>query len=151
MTDLALTFDTTLNAGDLCLADGDLALDHGLRSLVLSSLMTDARAEVSEVDPRETDRRGWWGDALEAQGVRGGKLWLLERMKALPENLRRAEDYAHASLAWMIADGIVAAIRVVALRRDIAAGASQIRLEIEIDRPTGDAVSLLYDLLWRQT
>lgn len=151
MSDLALSFDPRTGAADLCFANGDLLLDDGLRSLALASLLTDARASSSEAEPGETDLRGWWGDALEQSGVWGGKLWLLERSKTLPETLRRAEDYARDHLAWMIADGIAAGIAVTATRTDTEGDAAILALESVITRPDGERVNLFYDRLWRAT
>jgi len=151
MANLALRFDPTINAFDLCFENGTLALDGGLRTLVVTSLFTDARAEQREVESGEGDLRGWWGDALEAGEIWGGKLWLLDRLKTLNENLRRAEDFARGSLNWMLQDGVASVIRVSAERRDIEGTASALVLAIEIERPTGEAVSFLFDLLWRAT
>jgi phage gp46-like protein len=151
MADLALAYDPNIDAADLCIVDGDLALDDGLASLVLGSLLTDARADVREVELGEQDRRGWWGDALEERGVWGGKLWLLGRNKTTREVLRRAEDYAQGALSWMVTDGIVARFDISATRVDGEGSGSTLNLRIVAHRPTGEAVQYLYDLLWRAT
>ena len=151
MSDLALAFDARTGAADLCFADGDLLLDDGLQSLALASLLTEARASKSEAEPGMRDLRGWWGDALEPSGVWGGKLWLLERSKTLPETMRKAEDYARDHLAWMITDGIAADVVVTASRNDTVGDAATLALQIIITRPSGEQVNLFYDRLWRAT
>ena len=88
MTDLALAYDPATHTADLCIADGDLVLDDGLSSLVLMSLLTDARAAPEDVDPGEQDLRGWWGDAFSERAL-GGRLWTLGRALATDANARR--------------------------------------------------------------
>ena len=149
MSDLALAFDPKTGAADIAVADGELVLDHGLASLALASLLTDARA-TREQAPGEADLRGWFGDALSSVPW-GGLLWTLDRSKTLPEILRLAADYARAALEWMIEDGIAARIDVRAERIDGAGDGATLVLAIDIHRPTGERVSLLYDRLWRAT
>lgn len=147
MADLALSFDAGANAADLCIANGDLVLDDGLASLVLASLLTDARADPRDVEPGETDLRGWWGDALQDRPW-GGLLWLLNRAKATAEVMRLARDYCAAALDWMIEDGIAASIDVTAERIDGVGDGATLALNVQITRPNGERVNLLYDRLW---
>lgn len=149
MTDLALSYAS--GAADLCLADGDLVIDDGLRSQGLMTLLTDSRASTNEVEPGEDDLRGWWGDALD-DAPWGNKLWTLQRKKTLPEVLRRAEDYARAGLETkFVTPGIADRVEVTATREDGVGGGATLRLTISIYRPSGETVNLLYDLLWRAT
>ena len=105
MTDAALAWDDDVYAGDLGVAGADLARDRGLRTAVLISLFTDRRAEPGDV-PDDEDPRGWWGDALDADGDRiGSRLWLLGRSKQTADVPVRAEEYVRESLAWMLGDG----------------------------------------------
>jgi len=149
MTDLALAYSPDHDAFDLCIGDGDLVLDGGLATHIVTSLFTDARAEAHEAEAGESDLRGWFGDALETTQPWGGKHWLLGRNKTLTEVLRKAEDYTHAALKWMIDDGIVARFDVAASRKDGEGSASVLTLTITAHRPTGEAVRYTYDLLWR--
>ena len=117
MTDLALAFDTADIRADLLLADGALATDGGLRSAILISLFTDARAADDDVLPEAgSDRRGWWGDALATiEGDRiGSKLWLLRRAKKTAATLADAQSWAMQALQWLVDDGLVAALQVSA-------------------------------------
>ena len=148
MTDLALALDPQTFAGDLCLANGDLVLDEGLGSLVLMSLLTDARARAEDVDEREADLRGWWGDALEGRAL-GGRLWTLGRAKTTNENLQRARDFAAEALAWLMADGIATAVEIDATRTDQDGSGARLSLSIEIVRGNGTRIDLRYDFLWR--
>lgn len=153
MTDLALVYDPDAHAADLSVVDGDLALDGGLGSLGLAQLLTDARATPGDlafggIDPRETDLRGWWGDAL-SDGPMGSKLWTLARVKATDEARRRARDFARAALAWWIGDGIAAAIDVTATREDGVGSGARLVLFIEAERPGAGREVLRFDLLWR--
>lgn len=64
MTDIALAWDNALFAADLAIEGGRLVTDDGLRTAILISLFTDARANDDDPLPEPgADRRGWWGDA----------------------------------------------------------------------------------------
>lgn len=148
MSDMALAYDPTAMAADLCITEGDLAIDGGLQSLAVMSLMTDARALPSDVDAGERDLRGWWGDAI-ADRPLGGRLWTLERAKATAENRRRAASFAREALQWMVDDGIAARVDVVATRRDGEGSGATLALDITITRPAGGTEKLIFDALWR--
>lgn len=153
MTDLALAYDGEAHAADLCVANGDLALDGGLGSLALMSLLTDARATPSDLafgglDASDPDLRGWWADAISERPL-GGRLWTLARVKTLDETRRRAADFARAALAWMVEDLIAASVDVTAARIDGDGSGSTLALGISIRRPAGDRTALSFDFLWR--
>ncbi|SDH88323.1 phage GP46 family protein [Roseospirillum parvum] len=158
--DLALAYDSTLVACDLAL-DGDLdvATDAGLETAVLVSLFTDRRTNADDRLPDDpspagsvSDRRGWWGDALppgdEAGATRpgwrlGSRLWLLSREKQSGETARRAREYAEEALAWLIEDGVAAAVTVTA--EWVAPGV--LGLGVVIARPAQPDTR--YDLTWK--
>jgi phage gp46-like protein len=145
MTDLSLQWDDELYAADFALKDGALVTDDGLRTAVIISLFTDKRAALDDVLPQpSSDRRGWWGDMLSAQGWEiGSRLWLLAREKQLPAVLVRAEAYAREALQWMVDDGVAVAISVSArFPRN-----GWLQLEIGIDRPSGPDRER-YDFVW---
>ena len=114
MTDLALAWDATSYTGDLALAGVDLAADDGLRTAVLLSLFSDRRAEVGDLRAGETARRGWWGDTLTDGDRIGSRLWLLGREKRVADVVRRAEEYARESVAWLVEDGAAERVEVTA-------------------------------------
>lgn len=144
MSSLALCYDPVEGCADLVFGAEGLALDEGLASLALASLLTDARsAEAAHAD----DPRGWWGDALE-DAPWGGLLWTLAREKTLPEMLRLAEDYASAALDWMVRDGIAASIDVTATRLNGVGSGATLHLAITIRRPDGRPERVLFDRLW---
>lgn len=151
MTDIALAFSEDMLAADLALSGGDLATDDGLRTAVILSLFTDARARDDDPLPQDgADRRGWWGDVgnADANDRTGSRLWLLERAKATSETAVRAADYAREALAWMTADGIAASVDVgcTLFHPTTAAPQAAIRIAIAIVRPSGARLAI--DLLW---
>lgn len=83
--------------------------DELLGAIVLS-LFCDARG--IEQDGRIG--RGWWADGLTDNDHWGSRLWELIRSKEIPETLRLAEDYATASLNWLIKDGVTNQLSVTA-------------------------------------
>ena len=125
MSDLALVWNADAAAADLLLSGGRLATDAGMRTAILISLFSDARAADDETLPEAGgDRRGWWGDA-HARDARpdagtardmnriGSLLWLLSRAKITPRVLAQAHQACEEALAWLVRDGIASAVRVV--------------------------------------
>ena len=151
MTDLALHFAPGAWAADLALIGGDLASDDGLRTAVLISLFTDARARADDPLPEpDADRRGWWGDCGNADpnDRTGSRLWLLARAKAVPATAQRARDYAREALAWMIEDGIATSVEVEATVALVNAGraTAALLIRVTIVRPSGARIAI--DYLW---
>jgi len=107
---------------DLALSGFDLVADDGLLTAVIISLFTDRRANDDDPLPDErigvlSDLRGWWGDCILEEDRRdplGSRLWLLSREKEVDVVVARAQQYADEALEWLIRDGHVGALHVVA-------------------------------------
>lgn len=112
--DIALVWDDTLLLGDVVARGTDLAVETGLNSAVLISLFSDRRASADDLPQGETERRGWWGDALEDDDRIGSLLWTLRREKQTTEVLRRAESHCGEALAWLAEDGLAQSVTVEA-------------------------------------
>ena len=112
-TDIAILWDAERSQGDWQLTEGgDFITAQALETAVMISLFTDARAAPDDVLPQgETDRRGWWGNALGEDPI-GSRLWLLRRARRRPETLNLARDYIREALAWLIEDGIARKVEV---------------------------------------
>jgi len=95
--------------------EGDFELDTTIENPLNASLLTNARADVSEV-PIAKDRGGWWGNELyEVIGHQfGSKLHLLKQRRFNEETKNIVTDYILKSLQWLIDDGIVQDINVSA-------------------------------------
>lgn len=146
MTDIALLWDADSFTADLALRDGALATDDGMRTAILISLFTDARAEADDELPDSGgDRRGWWGDAFPpvAGDETGSRLWLLFRSKITPATINRARDYARTALAWIVEDGIAAAVDVTVEAQE----RHRLAIGVVLTRPTGPARDR-YDFVW---
>lgn len=132
---------------DIALDGPDLATDDGLRTAVIVSLFSDARARDDDVIPDgTTERRGYWTDvfSLIAGDAFGGRLWLLAREKQTPDVLLRAEGYAREALQWMIDDGVARSVTVSAeIVRDGVLG-----LAIEIARANGSTAQYRFERFW---
>jgi len=129
----------------MALVDGDLATDAGLMTATILSFFTDRRALPEDVLPDGTsDRRGWWADAYNDRPY-GSRLWLLHREKEQDEVLRRAKEYAEEALAWMVEDGVAAAVEVEAehLRR------GTLLIRSAIIRGDGGVLERNYEYVWR--
>jgi phage gp46-like protein len=145
-SDIAIVWDAERTAGDWQLtASGELLTAGALESAVMVSLFTDARAQPDDrLPPGETDRRGWWGNALGDDPI-GSRLWLLRRAKQLPDTLRLAEDYIREALAWLVADGLAARVEVSAEW----VARSRIGARISIVQGEGSAAALRAEWAWQ--
>lgn len=132
--DLALVYDPAARRGDLALgADGDLVLDDTPATPMQVSLGSDRRARPDDPLPVPAGaidapssffvRRGWAGDALDAERRPiGSRLWLLERAKQSEIVRRLAEEWAREALAWAEAEtGSAAEVAALWLRAGVLA------------------------------
>lgn len=149
MSDLALQWNASQLAADVAVVANDLVRDDGLETAVLLSLFLDRRAEDGdELPDGETDRRGWWGDALPVvDGDRiGSRLWMLARAKPTRATLDRAQEYASEALQWLLDDQVAEAV-------DVAAEYTPegwLALLVEVRRPDGtDPAAFRFDGAWR--
>lgn len=151
MTDIALHFAPGAWSADLAIVDGDLATDDGLRTAAILSLFTDARARDDDPLPdADADRRGWWGDCANSDPNDriGSRLWLLVREKVTDAVAVRARDYAREALAWMVTDGVAAAVDVVCTLYRVTGErpTGALLIAVTITRPTGARLAI--DFLW---
>jgi len=154
MTDLALQWNAETVSADLLLMGGGLATDDSLRTAILISLFTDARASEDAALPEGgDDLRGWWGDqfareagpdagSAEDRNRIGSLLWLFSRSKTLPAVLSGARRAAEDALSWLVRDGVAARVSVEVERQD-----QRLAIGIVLDRPTGPARQR-YDFVW---
>lgn len=117
--------------------------DDLLRSVIIS-LFTWRRANKDDIT--EGQKMGWWGDAFApAQNDKiGSRLWLLARSKLTNDTANRAREYAQEALQWMIDDGVVLRIDVVADRYS----ATGLEMSLMIYRNDGSVLPVRFDNLW---
>jgi len=156
MSDIATFFDVDNFAADLALFDGDLATEDGIKTAVIISLFTDARASDDDILPAGvTWRRGCWTDLLgnDPTDIIGSKLWLLSREKMTPNLYRRAEDYARDALNWMLEDQVAQGVIVEAFEvlPRIPGRGGVLGLYVRIERADAPAIDFRFDKLWSAT
>ena len=118
--------DWTLSPASEAMNVKGLQSQHALRTSVLIALFTWRRAEEYDLLPTGSDRKGWWGDAVDVDGeagetALGSKLWLLMRSPLNSRTQQLAEQYATEALQPLVAQGAVAHIDVTT-EIDIIAG-----------------------------
>lgn len=149
MTDIALIWNDETASADMLLTGGALATDEGLRTAVLISLFTDARAsEDAEMPEAGDDRRGWWGDQFaddagpEAGTANdrnriGSLLWLLGRAKATTANLQLARRSCEDALAWLVRDGVASRVAVEVEALLVEGSKRRLAIGVDVYRPSG--------------
>jgi len=111
--DLAFVFDPETRRCDLQLgADGDLLLDETPATAMLIAFGSDRRARADDELPSGisdlnqpvsfVERRGWAGDALDAQYRQiGSRLWLLDRAKQTEITRMMCEEWMKEAFGWV--------------------------------------------------
>ncbi|CAN5449260.1 hypothetical protein BH09PSE4_BH09PSE4_23100 [soil metagenome] len=155
MTDIALLFGADAWSADIAIEDGGLAIDDGLRTAIILSLFTDARARADDVLPEPgADPRGWWGDfANDDPNDRiGSRLWLLARAKLTHAEALKARDICAEALAWLVSDGVLRSIEVetAILPPTAARPTGALAIGIPFARPDGPARQR-FDFIWDAT
>lgn len=129
--DLALAVNPDTRKVDLVLGDdGDLAIDLTPAPAMLITIGSDRRARPDDALPTGItelnaptsfiERRGWAGDALDAEGERiGARLWLLDRAKQSETTRLMAAEWLAEGFAWVEREGFAPAeIEVKWVQRD---------------------------------
>ena len=134
---------------DFQIENGDLAIDDGLETSLISSLFSDRRADESQVFQPER-RRGWIGDLVSTTPgyLFGSHIWLLEQSRLTQTTLNDIEDYAKKALQWMVDGGF--AINISADASLTSRSNSPIILNIEITSPNGSTSKKAFNL-WQRT
>lgn len=145
--DIRLVWSNLDGAGDVAIAENDLARDPGLETAVLLSLFCDRRAPEGARLPRgQTSVRGWWGDEFgDTPGDEtGSHLWLLEGAPWSEATARRAEQYSREALQHMVDDRAVARVVPIATLPSVGV----LELAIRIEKPDAPAATYRYGLTW---
>lgn len=99
-SEISLTYSPVLKAYKWTLdADGDIATEQSLDSVLLYSLFGERRANASEI-PESKYRRGWIGNAYQ-DTENGSKLWLFEQARITRSTLNGISDAAKNALQWL--------------------------------------------------
>lgn len=113
---------------------------------VIVSLFTWRRARPDDILPSD-ERMGWWGDTYPfvPSDQIGSRLWLLGRAKILPNTPVKAKEYCTEALAWLVDDGVCAAVEVDAERM----GLNGLALRVRIYRTDGSQqLDLRFQNVW---
>jgi phage gp46-like protein len=140
---------------DMAIVDGDISFGDELESMVMVSLLTDARATAEEYEqaslslvenPNNVIKlNGWWGDTYSSiQGNQiGSKLWLNARQKTTNDVRILTEQWAEQSLQYLIDDGIASAVGATAgWDKDV------MNMNIQITKPDGTLEDFRYQFVW---
>ena len=142
---IKLAYASAEQLADLQRDGANLETDAGLETIVTISMLSDGRANKDEVNTKEQDPRGWWGESFLGQPGRfGSRLWLLRRNKLTGDNLALACEYAKESIQWLINARVAKSVEVTSSlmpgRKDVAL------IRVQIERQRGNAPR--FDRVW---
>lgn len=125
MTDVTLTNAT--DGGEITIAQGLVTTGPGLDVSVYLSLFGGNEDDSTLAD----DNRTWWGNrgALPEREYRSQTQYLLDRLPAVPFNLRKIEDAVLRDLKWMPDQKVASSITASAS----IPGLNQVRIVVEIE------------------
>lgn len=144
--DIKYSFDLSTGKTDITVGDRDVVQDQGLETAVLISIGSDRRAEDDDIIPDGTEnKRGWWGDILNADGDKiGSRRWLLYRSKLTNDTITELKEYDLEALQWMITVGVASEVLITITQ----VGLNAIQEKIQIVRPEGDPITFKYFFNW---
>lgn len=90
---------------DISFENGDFKTTEGLDTSIIMSLLTDQRAESSEVSEPSL-RRGWLGNEMneDPDYELGSKLWLLDQARAVEKSVNDGVSFAKEAFEWFLDD-----------------------------------------------
>lgn len=125
--------------------DGDIQTADSFDTYILVALLTDRRANESEVADAQR-RRGWIGNEHTPGFEIGSKLWIFEQSRLTGTVLSEIESAALTALQSMVDEGFADAVRSV---RAVPTSTG-VELELAILRPSS-AVERRFFELWNNT
>ncbi len=146
MTDVDISYDNTVQFGDISLYGSDLLRDEGLMSSVLISLFTDRRVARSETRRGKRYRGGYVFEDVDDIPY-GSRLFLLDRNKTDLDTVRLLGTYAKEALAWLVDEEIASNVDV----RALLVNKSRIDLTVKIFKGTDVLLDTRFEDLWNST
>lgn len=113
--------------------DGDLSSVEGMETSLDLSILTNRRANSSEVSKAQY-RRGWIGDLVSNTGwLVGSTLWLYEQARLTLQIVNSIEDSARKSLTWLTDIGAASRVDAAAEIVDMQEGLVRLTIQVFID------------------
>ncbi len=125
--------------------DGDIETKDSFDTFILVALLTDARADASEMGPSHR-RRGWIGNEHTPDFEIGSKLWLYEQARLTRTTMNEIETETVRALQSLVDDDLADAI----LGADLLVTTTGINLTVEIQRDPSEVEKRHFEL-WQQT
>ena len=140
MQNFDLYVDLTDDGADLVLEGGDLKGEKGLRTAVLASVFSDARAPADAVLPElGSSRGGWWAE--EPASSFGSRVWLERRSVASKATEQRMTAALVEAFTWLSDEEIARGVEV----RPSRLGDGALGFEVAIARGNARRFELLWD------
>lgn len=132
---------------DIQIENGSIVEDNGLGTSLFVSILSDGRADSSQV-PIPERRRGWMGDTVTPfPGLTyGSTVWLFEQSALTENTINGTEDEIRKSLQWMIDTGLSIKNEVTVIK----SGVSNLNAIIKITSPDGGSTEKSFNL-WKET
>ena len=150
MSDLALYRRSDGNFDlDFDKSRGDLLMSDSLENAVAISIGTYARErKLGRNANLKPCLSGWWGDALDDNGILGGYLYEAFPRKLNTATAKSVEALVKETLQWMVDDGIANSVECSAS----VVNDEFISLSVTLTRPNGNQENpFMYELKWKAT
>lgn len=150
MSDLALFRRSDGNFDlDFDKSRGDLLMSDSLENAVTISIGTYSRErKLGRNANLKPCLGGWWGDALDDNGILGGYLYEAFPGKLNTATAKSVEALVKEALQWMIDDGVAGSMECSAS----VVNDEFISLSVTLTRPNGEQENpFIYELKWMAT
>lgn len=131
---------TELKTYDLAFSSTEsIETEEGLKTAILISLLTRARARPDDAIPDPLDRGGWWGDTYSdiPNDPFGSRIWTLAGRPINAAFFGDLDVIIREALKWLIDDGYVGAVE---LDFEVISHGT-IGARIQVSRPGNSAIA----------
>ena len=146
MTDEFVDLELNTDKGyfDISFTSGDFTKEKGFTTAILTSILTDARANSTQVEQPQR-RRGWIGDIDNAIAI-GSLNWLYEQARLINATVSGLLDQTKSSLQWLINFQYANKIEVDSIR-----SVDKLEVEVKIFRPSDANPEAVRVIIWENT
>lgn len=139
-----LELNTAAGYHDISFESGDFKKTKGFDTAIFTSLLTDARANSTQVS-NPIKRRGWIGNLNNAIEI-GSLNWLYEQARLINATVSGLVDQSTDALQWFINFNYATGVQITPIRSP-----QKLELDVKLLRPTDDNPDAFRVTIWQNT